>query len=112
MAVRMPGGITVSREAVYALRPGLDAKIAAHFTWWRMVHPIGTLMTVDRALNCEPGCGCEPGVLLHVCKGFHGHGMALEVVMDVLLGRNRAVAPPVGLRVITERVPFLVVRVD
>lgn len=103
----MPGGITVTRDDVYTLRPYLDSQVILHVQEWRARTPIGTVTTVDRMLNCAPGCGCPPDTLLAACKGDHGHGMALEVVMDILNPQDAVCAVP-GVVVHTATMPFRV----
>jgi hypothetical protein len=106
----MPGGITVTREALYTVRPTLDARILAHIEAWRESVPVGTAVTVDKMLNCAPGCGCPGDTITAACKGNRGHGMALEAVMDHLNPEGSVCAIP-GIAVSTYSMPFLVVAV-
>lgn len=85
----MPGGITVTRKALYAHDPTLDARVIARIEAWRDSVPAGTATTVDKLLNCSPTCGCPKGEgpmspITSTCTGNRSHGLALEVVMDHL----------------------------
>jgi hypothetical protein len=79
----MPGYIRVSKEAVYALLPGLDDRIVAHVEAWRDSVKPGTMVTIDEMLmNPDGSCGCpfEFGWHSSKCRGM-GHGMPMEIVM-------------------------------
>jgi hypothetical protein len=108
MTAPMPGGITVTREALYALYPDLDARLLAHIEAWRESVPVGTAVTVDKMLNCSPDCGCPPDLLLHACKGPRPF-IPLEVVMDHLAPQDGVCALP-GVKVLRDRMPFWVMR--
>jgi hypothetical protein len=109
----MPGGITVTREAVHALDPVLEARITARVMNWRDSVPVGTATTVDKLINCSPDCGCPKGggpedTITAACTGNRGHGMALEVVMDILAPVGGVCEIP-GIKVLRDRMPFWVV---
>lgn len=79
--VHIPGSIKVTKEAVYALRPDLDAQILAHIEQWRDSVPTGSTVTIDKMLNCSATCGCPASTYLAACKGSR-HGLAVEIVLD------------------------------
>lgn len=106
----MPGGITVTREALYTLHPCLDVRIVSHIEAWRESVPVGTAVTVDKMLNCTPTCGCPEDTITAACKGNRGHGMALEAVMDHLNPEDSVCVIP-GIAVDTYTLPFRVMAV-
>lgn len=83
-----PGGIRTTKASVYAQRAAqgidLDKSITAHVEHWRDTVPAGTVVTLDKMLNCTSDCGCPPDRILTKCKGNSGHGLAIEIVMDHL----------------------------
>lgn len=98
----VPGYITVSKDAVYALRPDLDDRIVAHIEQWRDSVPTGTAVTIDKMLNCSATCGCPADAQSVKCKGS-GHGMAMEIVMDHIFPEDGSPCAIKGVQgVITE----------
>lgn len=92
----------VSAEGARArVTPGFESRLRTHIEAWRLSVPVGTLMTVNKMLNCDASCGCPPVGQLLACKGPRP-GVPLEVVRDLLLPPDDTPCTIPGVRLLTE----------
>lgn len=103
-----PGSIRVTREAVYALLPGIDTKIIKRIQQWRDSVEPGACVTVFQMLTYDVTCNCPSDAWQHTkkCAGF-SHGMPLELVMDHLFPPDGTPCAIEGIALHTMHGPLL-----
>ncbi|KPI24667.1 hypothetical protein OV320_7872 [Actinobacteria bacterium OV320] len=97
--------ITVTTQDIYETRPDIDKAVIAHIEEWRDSVDIGTAVTLDKMMNCNPECGCLADSTLIKCKGPR-KGLAVEIVLDHIFSRQSVS----GVRGNNEKTPFLIER--
>jgi len=101
-----PGLIKFSKETWYKRYPDLDDRILAHIEAWRDSVEPGTMVTLNKMMNCSSTCGCPADGQLLTCQGS-GHGMPIEIVTDIVFPFDGSPCPIAGVEGVSAQGPLL-----